>query len=296
MFRNQYDSDTTVWSPQGRLFQVEYAMEAVKQGSATVGLKSRDYAALIALCRTSKEAEDSPNSPLQRKIMPVDAHMGMSIAGLTADARIVCQHLRSECMSYRHSYDTDYPVQRLVTNLGTKLQATTQRYNRRPFGVGMLIAGYDEKGTHIFQVMPSANVFNCKAMAIGSRSQSARTYLERHLDSFMDSTKQDLICHGIQAIRGALGNQDSSEFTINVAIVGKDEPFKIFNETENQIYFEIAKTMGNPVTSDAEDARSIGGMIDMMDDMLEHGPSGSGSGPALDTDEESNAGLEPRPQ
>lgn len=295
MFRNQYDSDTTTWSPQGRLFQVEYAMEAVKQGSATVGLKSRDYAVLIALCRSSKDAEDSPNT-LQRKIMPVDAHMGMSIAGLTADARVVCQHLRSECMMYRHSYDVDYPVQRLVTNLGIKLQATTQRYNRRPFGVGMLIAGYDEKGTHIFQVMPSANVFNCKAMAIGSRSQSARTYLERHLDSFENCTKQELICHGIQAVRGALGNQDSTEFIINTAIVGKDEPFKILSESENQVYFKIAKTMGNPGTSDAEDDRSIGGMMHMMDDMMEQGPSGSGAGRAEDTDAESNAGQEPESQ
>lgn len=74
----------TVWSPQGRLHQVEYAMEAVKLGSATVGLKSKTHAILIALKRASSEL-----SAHQKKIIPIDKHMGISISGLTADARIL---------------------------------------------------------------------------------------------------------------------------------------------------------------------------------------------------------------
>jgi len=74
----------TVWSPQGRLHQVEYAMEAVKLGSATVGLKSKTHAVLIALKRASSEL-----SAHQKKIIPIDKHMGISISGLTADARIL---------------------------------------------------------------------------------------------------------------------------------------------------------------------------------------------------------------
>ncbi|XP_016972299.1 proteasome subunit alpha type-1 [Drosophila rhopaloa] len=268
MFRNQYDSDTTVWSPQGRLFQVEYAMEAVKQGAATVGLKSSDFAVLIALCRTSKDT-----NTLQRKIMPVDAHVGMSISGLTADARQVCQYMRTECMAYRHSYDSEFPIRRLVANLGNKLQATTQRYDRRPYGVGMLVAGYDEQGPHIFQVMPTANVLNCKAMAIGARSQSARTYLERNMEDFEGCTMDELICHGIQAIRGSLGHDDSSNLTINVAIVGKNLPFKMFTDAENHIYLTMAKVLGQPLSGE-QDALSEGGMSD--DEMLDQGPSGSG--------------------
>ena len=81
-FRNQYDNDVTTWSPQGRLHQVEYAMEAVKQGSATVGVKSKNHAVLVALKRASSEL-----SAYQKKIMNLDDHMGMSIAGLTADAK-----------------------------------------------------------------------------------------------------------------------------------------------------------------------------------------------------------------
>lgn len=83
-FRNQYDSDVTVWSPQGRLHQVEYAMEAVKLGSATVGLKSKDFAVLLAIKRATSEL-----SAHQDKLIPIDAHIGISIAGLTADARML---------------------------------------------------------------------------------------------------------------------------------------------------------------------------------------------------------------
>lgn len=202
-FRNQYDSDVTVWSPQGRLHQVEYAIAAVKLGTATVGLKNRDYAVLVALCKPPSELSAS-----QRKLIPIDDHLGISIAGITADARVLSKYLRSECLSYKHSYGSAYPVSRLITNLGNKMQTTTQRYDRRPYGVGLLLAGYDEMGPHIYKVEPSANFFNCKAMTIGSRSQSARTYLERHLKTFNACSNDDIICHGIHAIRSSLPNDE----------------------------------------------------------------------------------------
>ncbi|BFF93810.1 proteasome subunit alpha type-1 [Drosophila madeirensis] len=262
MFRNLYDNDTTVWSPQGRLFQVEYAMEAVKQGAATVGLKSKDCAVLIALCRASE------TETMQPKIMPVDMHLGISISGLTADARLICQYMRTECMSFRHSYSGSVPVNRLVTNLGNKMQATTQRYDRRPYGVGILVAGYDDGGSHLYQVTPSAVVLSCKAMAIGSRSQTARTYLERHLESFESCSMDDLICHGIQAIRGSLGHshEENAALSINVAIVGANQPFKTFGEEENRKYLDMAKLMGNPVEGAGEATYSD-------DDLLGQGPS-----------------------
>ncbi|XP_017025418.1 proteasome subunit alpha type-1 [Drosophila kikkawai] len=247
MFRNQYDSDVTVWSPQGRLHQVEYAMEAVKLGTATVGLKNRDTAVLVALCKPASELSAS-----QRKIIPIDDHLGISIAGITADARVLSKYLRAECLNYKHSYDFTYPVTRLITNLGNKMQTTTQRYDRRPYGVGLLVAGYDEKGPHIYQVTPSATFFNCKANSIGSRSQSARTYLDRNLNSFLDCSKDDIICHGINAILGTLPTDEHqsrdtpSQYSITVAIVGKNQPFKILSEEENAKYLEWAKARGAP--------------------------------------------------
>ncbi|XP_077999831.1 proteasome subunit alpha type-1-like [Glandiceps talaboti] len=228
MFRNQYDNDVTVWSPQGRIHQIEYAMEAVKQGSATVGLKSKTHAVLVALKRAPSEL-----SSYQKKVIAIDEHVGISIAGLTADARLLSKFMRTECLNSRYAFDTPLPVSRLVTSVGNKSQINTQRYGRRPFGVGILVAGYDEMGPHVYQTCPSANYFDCKAMAIGSRSQSARTYLERNMDKFADSSLEELVKHGLRALRDTLP-QESELTTKNcsVAIVGKDIPFTI-HENDN---------------------------------------------------------------
>lgn len=232
MFRNQYDSDVTVWSPQGRLHQVEYAMEAVKLGSATVGLKNNTHSVLLCLKRAASEL-----AAYQKKVIAIDIHVGISISGLTADARILSRYMRTECLNYKYSHDTLLPVTRLISQLGNKMQVCTQRYDRRPYGVGLLVAGYDDQGPHIYQTCPSANYFDCKAMAIGARSQSARTYLEKHLDEFQSSSVEDLLKHGLRAVRDTLPNEvELSTKNVSIGIVGKDQEFKIFDENEIGTY------------------------------------------------------------
>uniref|UniRef100_A0A3P9I9F3 Proteasome subunit alpha type-1 n=1 Tax=Oryzias latipes TaxID=8090 RepID=A0A3P9I9F3_ORYLA len=228
MFRNQYDNDVTVWSPQGRIHQIEYAMEAVKQGSATVGLKSRTHAVLVALKRAQSEL-----AAHQKKILHVDNHIGISIAGLTADARLLCNFMRQECLDSRFVFDRPLPTSRLVSLIGSKTQIPTQRYGRRPYGVGLLIAGYDDMGPHIFQTCPSANYFDCKAMSIGARSQSARTYLERCMDKFSDCNLNDLVQHGLRALRETLpAEQDLTTKNVSIGIVGKEMEFTIYDDDD----------------------------------------------------------------
>lgn len=229
MFRNQYDNDVTTWSPQGRLHQVEYAMEAVKQGSTAIGLKNKDtFAILVALKRTSHDL-----ASYQKKIIQVDNHIGVAIAGLTADGRILTRHMRTECLNHFYEHDEPMLVNRLMSDLGNKMQISTQRYDKRPFGVGLIVAGFDVNGPHIYQTCPSANFYSCKAMAIGSRSQSARTYLEKHLSSFLECSKDDLVRHGLLALRECLPNDTSlTSQNVSVAIVGKDFPFQIFEDDD----------------------------------------------------------------
>ena len=150
-------------------------MEAVKQGSATVALKSDTHAVLVALKRASSDL-----SSHQKKILPIDDHVGISIAGLTADARSISRWMRAECMNSRYAHDTPLPVSRYITiiqfdhpdfdqiifillrligDFGNKMQICTQRYGKRPYGVGLLVAGYDDKGAHIYQTCPSANFY-----------------------------------------------------------------------------------------------------------------------------------------
>ena len=119
MFRNQYDTDVTTWSPAGRLFQVEYAMEAVKQGSAAIGLRSKTHVVLACVNKANSEL-----SSHQKKIFKVDNHIGVAIAGLTADGRVLSRYMRSECINYNYTYESPLPVGRLVVQLADKAQVT----------------------------------------------------------------------------------------------------------------------------------------------------------------------------
>lgn len=152
----------------------------------------------MALKRASSDL-----SSHQKKIIPIDDHAGISIAGkscvlpefywssnhlwtpgLTSDARILSRYMRTECLNHRYVYGNPLSMSRLVSSVGDKAQTGTQVMGRRPYGVGLLVAGLDESGPHIYYICPSSNFYECKCMAIGARSQSARTYLERHRDEF----------------------------------------------------------------------------------------------------------------
>src|SRR3990167_2785405 len=109
MNRNQYDSDITTWSPQGRIFQIEYAMNAVTQGSAVIGLRSKTHVVLASLKRSASELASH-----QKKIFTIDEHMGIGIAGLAADARVLCKFMRSECLQHKYVYETPMQTSRLV--------------------------------------------------------------------------------------------------------------------------------------------------------------------------------------
>lgn len=201
-------------------------MEAVKQGSATVGLKSNTHAVLVALKRASSDLASH-----QEKIIRVDDHIGVSIAGLAADGKSLTRWMRTECMNSSYFHDTPLSVAELIGDLGIKMQVAIQGYNKRPYGVGLLVIGYDGKGAHIYQTCPSANYYECKAMAIGARSQSAKTYLEKCLDKFSGCELDDLIKHGLRALRDTLPNEvELNNKNVSIAVVGAGVKFEVFDD------------------------------------------------------------------
>jgi len=213
MFRNTYDSDNTVFSPQGRLHQVEYALEAVKQGSAAVGLRSKTHSVLLALKRSTGEL-----ASYQQKMFRIDDHVGIAIAGLTSDARVLSNFMRQQAMSSKMIPNRPIPVNRLVSSIADKAQVNTQEYGRRPYGVGFLVIGQDNSGPHLYEFSPSGNSYEYYAMSIGARSQSAKTYLEKHYESFDDSSLEDLVQHGLHALRETL--QQDKELNVNNTSIG----------------------------------------------------------------------------
>ncbi|KAF9569393.1 20S proteasome subunit [Agrocybe pediades] len=262
MFRNTYDSDNTVFSPQGRLHQVEYALEAVKQGSAAVGLRSKTHAVLLALKRSTGEL-----ASYQQKMFRIDDHVGIAIAGLTSDARVLSNFMRQQAMSSRMVFNRPIPVNRLVSAIADKAQVNTQEYGRRPYGVGFLVIGQDVNGPHLYEFSPSGNSYEYYAMSIGARSQSAKTYLEKHYESFADASLEDLIKHGLHALRETL--QQDKELNVNntsIGIIGpksdaEEKPtpggsFRILENDAVQPFLVTMRTKEELAAEEAEERRA----------------------------------------
>ena len=225
MFRNNYDGDTVTFSPTGRLFQVEYALEAIKQGSVTVGLRSDSYAVLVALKRNADEL-----SSYQKKIIKCDEHMVLSLAGLAPDARVLSNFLRKQCNYSKLVYNRKLSVEKAAHLLSDKAQRNTQSYGGRPYGVGLLIIGYDNSGSHLLEFQPSGNTLELLGAAIGARSQGSKTYLEKVLDNFTKVDNADeLIKIGVEALRQSLKDETLSTDNLSIAVVGKDMPFTIYD-------------------------------------------------------------------
>ena len=237
MFRNQYDTDCITWSPAGRIHQIEYAMEAVKQGSACIGLRSKDFAIVATLKRASSEL-----SSYQKKIFKIDDNIGIGIAGLVADARVLAKYMRTECITHRYVYDEPMQVGRLVIQVADKAQVGTQLVGRRPYGVGLLVIGADQTGPHLFEAQPTGQYFEYKGMAIGARSQSGRTYLEKHFESFENASLDELIKHALLALRETLSTgQELSSANVAVGYVGRQGGFTLLEDDTITPYVESGK-------------------------------------------------------
>lgn len=114
-------------------------------------------------------------------------------------ARLFCNFIRQKCLDSRFVFDRPLSVSCLASLMGSKTQMPTQ-YGQRPYGAGQLIAGCDAVVPHIFQTCPSVSYFDCRALSIGAHSQSAYTYLERHMSGFMEYSLNELVKHGLRAL------------------------------------------------------------------------------------------------
>mmetsp|Transcript_9336 Transcript_9336/g.9229 ORF Transcript_9336/g.9229 Transcript_9336/m.9229 type:complete len:281 (-) Transcript_9336:2128-2970(-) len=250
MFRNNYDNDPVTYSPTGRLFQVEYALEAIKQGSAAVGLVSKNHVVLVALKRNAEEL-----GSYQKKIIKVDDHMGVALAGLAPDGRVLSNYLRKQAMSSKMIFNRPLLISKAVLSIADKAQENTQSYGSRPYGVGLLVSGYDETGAHLYEFQPSGSVLEYYGAAIGARSQAARTYLERNLEAVRETESVDeLIVHGLNALRDTLSQDVELTFkNTSVSVVGKDTKFTIYDDEDVQQYLDKLDSVSNARNRDDDD-------------------------------------------
>jgi len=180
-----YDRAIVTFSPEGRLFQVEYAREAVKRGSTSVAVTFKNGIVLVAARHVDRlSAEDSINE----KIQQIDEHIGVVSSGLLGDARVVIDKARVKAQIHKITYDEKIDTPGLAKYISDLKQMHTQYAGLRPMGVSFLIAGVDEVPV-LFETDPGGSMFEWKAQAIGRGVETTRKILEKEWKEDMDRNK-----------------------------------------------------------------------------------------------------------
>jgi len=176
--RSEYDRGVNTFSPEGRLFQVEYAIEAIKLGSTAIGIQTSEGVVLAVEKRiTSKLLEPSS----VKKIVKLDDQIGCAMSGLVADARTLVDHARVETQNHWFVYDEKMGTEACVQSVCDLALGFGEGEMARPFGVALLVAGVDDKdGPALYHTDPSGTYTKYEAKAIGTGSEGAQTYLQEH--------------------------------------------------------------------------------------------------------------------
>ena len=170
-----YDRAITVFSPDGRLYQVEYAIETVRRGTLAIGVKCKGGVIL----GVEEKARKLQISNVTQKIFQVDDHIGVAAAGYIPDARTQVDHARFFAQSNRLIYDEPVDVEGVAKNLADMAQQFTQYAGVRPFGVALILAGVDKNGSNLFLTDPSGTYIGYDAVAIGAGSDQVTEFLEK---------------------------------------------------------------------------------------------------------------------
>ncbi|AEM39596.1 proteasome endopeptidase complex, alpha subunit [Pyrolobus fumarii 1A] len=190
-----YDRSTAMFSPDGRLFQVEYAFEAVRRGWTAIGVRVKEGVVLVAEKRRTAPLADMEQ---MEKIMKIDEHIGASSVGLGGDGRILIDYARLVAIRHRLLYGERISVEYLTRQVCDVMQSYTQFGGVRPFGVAIILGGVDDRGPALFVAEPSGQYFGYKAVALGSGSGQAYDVLEKEYNE--DMSLEDAIKLALKAL------------------------------------------------------------------------------------------------
>ncbi len=213
-----YDRAITVFSPQGRLYQVEYAREAVKKGTVSLGVVCADGVVLAADKNITEELM-IPESI--EKIYQIDEHIGAATSGLVADGRRIVDRARVMTQSHRVTYDEPMPVDSLTKDICDYQQLHTQIAGTRPFGTALLIAGVDGE-PHLFETDPSGSFWEYRATAIGENSEKVKAHFAKHYKEGLNL--EQAIELALKALQKGT-EEHFSERSIELAYITKSKNF-----------------------------------------------------------------------
>ncbi|KAG4101065.1 nucleophile aminohydrolase [Neocallimastix lanati (nom. inval.)] len=230
--RSEYDRGVNTFSPEGRLFQVEYAIEAIKMGSTAIGIQTSEGVILAVEKRiTSTLLEPSSIE----KILEIDSHLGCAMSGLNADARTMIDHARVQAQNHTFVYDEPIKVESItqaICDLALRFGEGAQGEESimsRPFGVALLIAGCDENGPQLFHADPSGTFTKYQAKAIGSGSEGAQTELQENYHKSLTLKEAEVL--SLKVLKQVMEEKVNS-VNVQLCSVTPDKGFRIYSEEE----------------------------------------------------------------
>jgi len=226
-----YDRALTIFSPDGKLYQVEYAAEAVRRGWTSLGIRSEKGAVLIAERRKVAPLHDVQNL---EKVFVIDAHMGATFSGLGHDGRVLIDYARLIAVRHRLIYDEPIEPELLVRSICDIKQLYTQQGGVRPFGVSLIIAGASRRGIELFRTEPSGLYFRYFAAAAGSGEQVAISFIEKQYNAKM--AINEMIILGLRALRASLEEPLTVERVEIGVLDGETKTFRKLSVEETADY------------------------------------------------------------
>ncbi|KDQ08276.1 hypothetical protein BOTBODRAFT_38105 [Botryobasidium botryosum FD-172 SS1] len=236
-----YDLSSSTYSPDGRIFQVEYANKAVENSGTAIGLRVKDGIVLaVEKLVHSKLLVPGAN----RRIQTVDRHIGVATAGLLADGRHFANRARDEASGYRDTYQSPPPLKALADRMGLYVQAYTLYSSVRPFGISGIIGGIDKTGPALYVVEPSGVYYGYHGAAVGKGRQLAKTELEKL--KLAELSTREAIFEAARIIHLVHDDAKDKEFELELSWVGEETgglhlpvPKDLFDEADKKARAEL---------------------------------------------------------
>ncbi|KAK4580426.1 proteasome component pup2 [Recurvomyces mirabilis] len=232
--RSEYDRGINTFSPEGRLFQVEYSLEAIKLGSTAIGITTSSGTVLGVEKRITSSLLETSSV---EKVVEIDRHIGCAMSGLQADARSMIEHARVTSQSHAFHYAEPIGVEsctQAICDLALRFGESAsgeeeESIMSRPFGVALLIAGYDEEGPSLYHAEPSGTFYRYDAKAIGSGSEGAQAELQSsYHKSLTLQEAEELVLKTLKQVM----EEKLDANNVQLASVTKDKGFRVYGDEE----------------------------------------------------------------